>query len=285
MPRESRGFKMTIQDQHGMGLIEVIVAILLLGIATIPLLNFFVHGNTFTATARHEVTALNLAQEIMEEIKSTPFRTIFGTIAEGSARGGTSNTIELDNKASKTNSLYKGCIITITDGTGYGQFKTISSYVYSKDTGAHTAMVESWSPNPDSTSKYRIEGPVFKGFAQGGASNNIILCAGAISKDDFYNDYYIEITSGTGNGQVKKITGYTGSTKVATVEGTWNPIPNASSFYQLNGKKVDQYKYKIYINETLDSADENLRKVKVTIKYIQGSTEKEVSLTTEKLGR
>ena len=59
---------MVWKNREGMSLIEVIVATLLLAIAIIPLLQFFITGSTLTATARHEVTALNFAQEL-EELK------------------------------------------------------------------------------------------------------------------------------------------------------------------------------------------------------------------------
>lgn len=257
---------------------------MLLGIATIPLLHFFVTGSTFTATARHEVAALNFAQELMEEIKSAPYQTIFGTIAEGKAQAGDSNTITLEkDTTSSTDGFYNDCMITITEGTGSGQIRKISGYAAGDN---HIATVSSnWSTVPDSTSRYRIEGPVFKGFAQDGTGNTITLSAGASSKADFYKNYYTAIISGKGIGQVKKVTEYNGSTKVATVEGTWGTIPDNTSVYQINEKQVDRYRYRFSIIEKLDSANENLRKITVKVSYPQGNLMKEVSLTTEKLKR
>ncbi len=71
------------------------------------------------------------------------------------------------------------------------------------------------------------------GTAQAGAASTITLAAGADATDDYYNGWYVELTGGTGSGQVKKITDYVGSTKVATVEGTWTTNPDATSTYDL----------------------------------------------------
>jgi hypothetical protein len=55
------------------------------------------------------------------------------------------------------------------------------------------------------------------GTAQAGAAGSITLASGASAVNSYYNGMIITITAGTGNGQVGVITGYVGSTKVATV--------------------------------------------------------------------
>jgi len=50
--------------------------------------------------------------------------------------------------------------------------------------------------------------------------------------DDYYIGAYIDVYSGTGAGQIAKITDYVGSTKVATV-ATWATNPDTSSLYAL----------------------------------------------------
>ncbi|MCH9716852.1 MAG: hypothetical protein K0U52_07170 [Gammaproteobacteria bacterium] len=71
------------------------------------------------------------------------------------------------------------------------------------------------------------------GTAQAGASTTITLAAGASATDDIYNGWYVEITGGTGSGQVKKITDYVGATKVATVASSWSTNPDNTSTYEL----------------------------------------------------
>lgn len=67
--------------------------------------------------------------------------------------------------------------------------------------------------------------------AQSGASTSITLDAGASATTDYYKDLYIKIVSGTGSTQVKKVTAYNGTTKVATVESAWSVTPDNTSVY------------------------------------------------------
>jgi len=50
--------------------------------------------------------------------------------------------------------------------------------------------------------------------------------------DDYYNGTYVDVYSGTGEGQEREITDYTGSTKICTV-ATWSTNPDTSSLYAL----------------------------------------------------
>lgn len=47
----------------------------------------------------------------------------------------------------------------------------------------------------------------------------------ASAVDDFYKDAYLKITSGALQGQIKKVTGYVGSTKIITVSGGFTGTP------------------------------------------------------------
>ena len=71
------------------------------------------------------------------------------------------------------------------------------------------------------------------GSAQGGAGNSITLSTGASSTNDAYKNRLVKIVSGTGAGQVRLITAYNGSTKVATVDTAWDPIPDNTSQYKV----------------------------------------------------
>ena len=59
--------------------------------------------------------------------------------------------------------------------------------------------------------------------------------------DDFYNGYLIQITGGTGVGQLKKITDYNGTTKVATVESDWDTNPANDSVFNIYEANVTIY--------------------------------------------
>jgi len=70
------------------------------------------------------------------------------------------------------------------------------------------------------------------GTAQAGASTSITLASTASSTNDIYNSMTVYISSGTGSGQIKVITDYVGSTKVATVSA-WTTNPDSTSVYEV----------------------------------------------------
>ena len=67
---------MVLKDQSGMSLIEVMVALVILSILTVPLFSYFVTGNVYSATARKDIAAMSLAQEKLEEIKTRPYNSV-----------------------------------------------------------------------------------------------------------------------------------------------------------------------------------------------------------------
>ena len=69
------------------------------------------------------------------------------------------------------------------------------------------------------------------GYAQIGTPNTITLAANASIYDNFCKGREIEILAGTGAGQIRTISGYSGLTKVATVSANWGIVPNATSEY------------------------------------------------------
>ncbi len=72
------------------------------------------------------------------------------------------------------------------------------------------------------------------GTAQAGAASTISLAAGASAVGGFYNNAFITITSGTGAGQVRFISDYNGSTKIATVSEAWDTVPDGTSKYSIS---------------------------------------------------
>jgi len=63
------------------------------------------------------------------------------------------------------------------------------------------------------------------------APNTVTLAAGASGSNSVYNNYAVYIISGTGAGQIRTISGYVGSTKVATLSANWATNPDPSSVY------------------------------------------------------
>jgi hypothetical protein len=70
------------------------------------------------------------------------------------------------------------------------------------------------------------------GTAQAGAATTITLRSGASATNDYYKNAGVYVLSGTGAGQFRFITGYVGSTKVATV-ATWATTPDNTSVYTI----------------------------------------------------
>ena len=72
------------------------------------------------------------------------------------------------------------------------------------------------------------------GNAQAGTTSTITLkAATSYTSDDQPNGMFIEITGGTGAGQVRHIHDYVASTKVASVIPDWDTAPDATSSYKI----------------------------------------------------
>src|SRR5207244_3093101 len=97
--------------------------------------------------------------------------------------------------------------------------------------------------------------------AQGGGTNTITLAATASSTTDYYAGKLILLTNGKGGGEVKKITAYNGSNKIATVDSNWtnnpitktsNPISSPTINLPRNGQTTE------YLNKLCDFLPEHL---------------------------
>lgn len=69
----------------------------------------------------------------------------------------------------------------------------------------------------------------------GGDTKKYGLAAGASANNDFYNDSYIYIKSGTGIGQIRKILDYNvvGSDKIITIDTSFDTAPDTTSAYEV----------------------------------------------------
>lgn len=101
---------------------------------------------------------------------------------------------------------------------------------------------------------------------QTGGSTTIVLPAASSTEDDFYgggsgNNMVITITGGTGVGQVRTITDYVGSTKVATVAAL-SPQPTNTSTYSIS---------KVFTTTGVTWTGLGTQKAKCTIGAVTGS--------------
>lgn len=177
--------------------------------------------------------------------ESGPF---YDVASAGTAQAGAATTITLQSNASATDGFYVGQLVVIRSGTGAGQARVIIAYVGATKVAT---VNRAWVTNPASGSVYvtvgvdaanvdanlrvalqeRDQFALNVGTAQAGAASTITLAATASATNDLYKGAMVKITSGTGSGQARRITGYVGSTKVATVERAWATNPDATSVY------------------------------------------------------
>lgn len=66
-----------------------------------------------------------------------------------------------------------------------------------------------------------------------GGNSTATLDANASAVDDYYNGCILFLNADTGTGQARRILSYVGSTKVATIAGTWETNPDATTDYQV----------------------------------------------------
>lgn len=76
---------------------------------------------------------------------------------------------------------------------------------------------------------------VVSGTAVAAGGSTLTLAATASAVNDAYLNQVVVITAGTGAGQIRRITGYVGATKVATVATAWSPTPDTTSEYAVIG--------------------------------------------------
>jgi hypothetical protein len=72
-----------------------------------------------------------------------------------------------------------------------------------------------------------------EGKVIGGDAKTIVFSKEASEDDDDYNRMRIDITGGTGRGQVRTIIDYVGKTRTALVDAEWDVIPDATSTFSV----------------------------------------------------
>lgn len=146
--------------------------------------------------------------------------------------------VNLDGSASAVDNFYTGCSIKIASGTGAGQSRTIILYTGSTK---RAYVDKAWATNPDGASVFVINAGKLTidvsnvGLAAAGAASTITLAASASAVNEYYDGAKVIIVSGTGTGQSRVISGYVGSTRVATITDGWGTQPDTTSLYAVIG--------------------------------------------------
>lgn len=106
------------------------------------------------------------------------------------------------------------------------------------------------------------------------AGGNVTLDAGGSAVDDFYNGDLLIIFAGTGAGQSRTITDYTGSSKVAVVDSPFATTLSTDSDYLILPQGLAIYDDVQAIIADLDNATDGLGALKTLIDAIQTEVEK-----------
>ena len=75
--------------------------------------------------------------------------------------------------------------------------------------------------------------PVLSSIVSSSTSTTVTLNIIASSQDDYYTGAFIKITSGTGNGQVRRISGYIGVSRIATINTAWTIQPSINDTFAI----------------------------------------------------
>ncbi len=156
----------------------------------------------------------------------------------GTAQAGSYGTITLDTGANANDDFYNHTRVVITANTGLEQERLVVDY----DGTTKVAKISPpWVTIPDSSSEFEVEpalshadtgwATIKIGLVVAATSTTVTLDSDASAVTDFYNDDIVKIHEGTGDGQIRVITAYNGTTKVATIHTAWLITPDTTSEY------------------------------------------------------
>ena len=188
------------------------------------------------------------------------------TIKDGDCKGQTAIINDYD-VTTKVATLNKSWINNITPNVGdtyeiqtfsnMGEIEVFHTGTGNNDKGMMRFNVNDGGDTPDNLHtimELRPKTSYHSGIAQAGAATTITLDINANAVNDYFNGYYISIISGTGNGQSIKIIDYDGTTKVATIDGSWTTIPDNTSEFEIYDASVTIYG-DLNINKTVTSTN------------------------------
>lgn len=200
------------------------------------------------AMAANVLTASALAADAVDEIWDEPLvaagtptaRSALLSLAStalhsGTAQAGGTNTITLDVGASAVDGFYKESLVAIYGGTGAGQGHHIVAY---NGTTKVATIDHNWATQPDATSTFSIlagdsHDITHSGRMQSATATTATLDPDEHASDDIHNGDILVTVSGTGYHQVRRITDYNGTTKVATVDSAWVTNPDSTTGYYI----------------------------------------------------
>lgn len=172
---------------------------------------------------------------------------VYGLLAYGTVSGGTDYTLTDGLPNSWDNKNWAGGIVVVYSGKGSGQAREIGS-----NTSTTLTLKRAWEVVPDGTSKYAIWGrELFRAMLlkeerppggglptkpcpedYGAHSANVLLDTTKSWTEDHWADAVAEIRTGTGSGQLRKVT--KNMPQVVTIKGRWDTALDGTSAYHLH---------------------------------------------------
>jgi hypothetical protein len=201
--------------------------------ANIPVVNASTNKVLLTSTDVSGKIAATVAAGDSVDCAATKAASI---IRQATAQGGGTNYITLDASASSTNNFYRFNRVVIVSGLGVGQQGIILDYVGSTQVAT---IDHTWSTTPDATSIFAILNyqreliVLASGIAQAGAPATITLSTTDGAPNNGLRGALIHIRGGTGSGQTRTIISNVNSTKIATIDKTWDTQPDSTSVYYI----------------------------------------------------
>lgn len=123
---------------------------------------------------------------------------------------------------------------TFGEGVLIAPNSTVSITELNGSSAAATNMTAFFTDNVGYHLPYSSVGNTINGIVAAGGSTTVTLDSSASAvTNDLYKNQLIRISDGTGRGQVRLITGYVASTKVATVAPAWAVNPSSGSVYSI----------------------------------------------------
>lgn len=144
-----------------------------------------------------------------------------------------------DSEASQDQGTFADCTNEATEIATSSGVYYLDLIATEMDTQNTTVIVKTATSGAKTTTLtlYPRRLPVIRtGTAQAGGASTITLDSSASAIDNFYVGCYVNITNNSpanALGQARMITGYVGSTKVATVQSAWGTNPSSASTFEI----------------------------------------------------
>jgi len=206
--------------------------------------NSFAYGESATASGNNsfaqgeDVTADREGEFARNNVNTSVLRKSANNLLQSTTTNATPTVMFLGdsglsfNVPTNSSISFSALVSAVQDvGGGGGNAGDSASWHFTgvvKNVGGTTSLVN--GVNFDTTLSRTIRET---GTAQAGAAGSITLQAGATAITDAFKRSFVYIIGGTGSGQIREVTAYNGTTKVATVTPNWGVNPDNTSVYRI----------------------------------------------------